>query len=613
MVNETQRRLAAILAADVAGYTRLVEKDTDGTVAAWKSARDDVIKPLVDKKSGYIIKFTGDGFLVEFPSVQDAVACAIALQEELRTSSLNFRMGINVGDITDDGGDVHGEGVNIAARLEALAEPGGICISGDVYNQVRNRIDAEFRDMGEKEIKHVSQPIRVYAIGVAQRSVSGNPVPELPDKPSIAVLPFDNMSGDSEQEYFSDGISEDIITDLSKISGLHVIARNSSFVFKGANVNIKQAATELGVRYVLEGSVRKSGDRVRITAQLIDSSSGGHLWAERYDRVLENIFDLQDEIAGNIVNALRVKISSSEERAIENKPTKNVVAYEFCLHGRSLLRDMTRDAVELAATMFEKAIAIEPHYVQALAGLADFGSMLQFHYQLSETEAKKILAYCKLALEIDPNSSEAHASYGRFLSLKIEEHEKAAREFQIAIELSPESFEAHYYFGLMYLMTDDWAEKSVSLMRQAYALAEFDLQAGMMLMTALEGTSRHEEGQEIAKQVLRIARIRNQLNPEDETAVYVGGVALYYLNEIDEAISWSEMATSLVTEDSRQIYNLACLLSLLKRTDQAIDMVARALRLGVPETKINWIRCVDPDLVNIRQETRFQDLFPSDS
>jgi adenylate cyclase len=274
-----------------------------------------------------------------------------------------------------------------------------------------------------------------------------------------------------------------------------------------------------------------------------------------------------------------------------------------------LLRDMTRNAVELAATMFEKAIAIEPHYVQALAGLADCGSMLQFHYQLSETEAKKILAYCKLALEIDPNSSEAHASYGRFLSLKIEEHENAAREFQIAIELSPESFEAHYYFGLMYLMTDDWAEKSVSLMRQAYALAEFDLQAGMMLMTALEGASRHEEGQEIAKQVLRIARIRNQLNPEDETAVYVGGVALYYLNEIDEAISWSEMASSLVTEDSRQIYNLACLLSLLKRTDQSIDMVARALRLGVPETKINWIRCVDPDLVNIRQETRFQDLF----
>ena len=609
MVNETQRRLAAILAADVAGYTRLVELDTDGTVAAWKSARDNVIKPLVDKKSGHIIKFTGDGFLVEFPSVQDAVSCAIAMQEQLKSSPLEFRMGINVGDIVDDGGDVHGEGVNIAARLEALAKPGGICVSGDVYNQVRNRIDAEFRDMGEKEIKHVSQPIRVYAIGVAQRSVSGNPVPELPDKPSIAVLPFDNMSGDSEQEYFSDGISEDIITDLSKISGLHVIARNSSFVFKGANVNIKQAATELGVRYVLEGSVRKSGDRVRITAQLIDSSSGGHLWAERYDRVLENIFDLQDEIAGNIVNALRVKISLSEERAIENKPTKNVVAYEFCLHGRSLLRDMTRDAVELAATMFEKAIAIEPHYVQALAGLADCGSMLQFHYQLSETKAKKILAYCKLALEIDPNSSEAHASYGRFLSLKIEEHENAAREFQIAIELSPESFEAHYYFGLMYLMTDDWAEKSVSLMRQAYALAEFDLQAGMMLMTALEGASRHEEGQEIAKQVLRIARIRNQLNPEDETAVYVGGVALYYLNEIDEAISWSEMATSLVTEDSRQIYNLACLLSLLKRTDQSIDMVARALRLGVPETKINWIRCVDPDLVNIRQETRFQDLF----
>jgi len=300
MVDKTQRRLAAILAADVAGYTRLVELDTDGTVAAWKSARDNVIKPLVDKKSGHIIKFTGDGFLVEFPSVQDAVFCAITLQAQLTSSPLDFRMGINVGDIVDDGGDVHGEGVNIAARLEALAEPGGICVSGDVYNQVRNRIEADFRDMGEKEIKHVSQPVRVYAIGVSERGPSESPVPEIPDKPSIAVLPFDNMSGDPEQEYFSDGITEDIITELSRFQSLFVIARNSSFAFKGEAIDITDVAKKLGVQYVVEGSVRKASNRVRITAQLIEASTGNHLWAERYDRDLADIFDVQDEVSCSV-------------------------------------------------------------------------------------------------------------------------------------------------------------------------------------------------------------------------------------------------------------------------------------------------------------------------
>jgi adenylate cyclase len=262
MVNKTKRRLAAILAADVAGYTRLVEHDTDGTVAAWAAARDDIVKPMVDEKSGHIIKFTGDGFLVEFPSVQDAVLCAITMQEQLKSSPLDFRMGINVGDIVDDGGDVHGEGVNIAARLEALAETGGICISGDVYNQVRNRIEAEFRDMGEKEIKHVSQPIRVYAIGESERGVTGNPFPELPDKTSIAVLPFDNMSGDPDQEYFADGITEDIITELSKISGLVVISRNSTFTFKGKPTKVQDVCRDLGAHYIMEGSVRKVGQQV---------------------------------------------------------------------------------------------------------------------------------------------------------------------------------------------------------------------------------------------------------------------------------------------------------------------------------------------------------------
>jgi len=614
------RKLAVLLHADVVGSTSLVQMNETLAHERIQDAFRRFSETIINQ-GGIAHEIRGDALVAEFARASDAVNASLTFQAVNTTHNEQLsddirpilRIGIALGEVVIADNTVTGEGIVMAQRLEQLAEPGGLCVQGAAYDTMPKRLPFEYVNLGERTLKGIDEPVKVYSVKtqseqgaiILKKGVAGT----LPDKPSIAVLPFDNMSGDPDQEYFSDGISEDIITDLSKISGLHVIARNSSFVFKGTNVNIKQAATELGVRYVLEGSVRKSGDRVRITAQLIDSSSGGHLWAERYDRVLENIFDLQDEIAGSIVNALRVKISLSEERAIENKPTKNVVAYEFCLRGRSLLREMTRGAVELAATMFEKAIAIDPHYVQALAGLADCGSMLQFHYQLSGTEAQKILAYCKLALEIDPNSSEAHASYGRFLSLKTEEHENAAREFEIAIELSPESFEAHYYFGLMYLMTTNGVEKSVALMRQAYALAEFDLQAGMMLMTALHGASRHVEEQEVAKQVLRIARVSNQLNPEDETAAYVGGVALYHLNEIDEAISWSEMATSLVTDDSRQIYNLACLLSLLKRTDQAIDMVARALRLGCSESKINWIRYLDPELVNIRQEARFQDLF----
>jgi adenylate cyclase len=259
------RRLAAIPAADVAGYTRLMEQDTDGTVAAWHGARAEVIDPAISEYSGRIVKHTGDGFLAEFPTAQDAVSCALKMQEELAASSLDFRMGINLGDIIDDGEDIHGEGVNVAARLEGLAEPGGICVSGMVFETVRNRIKAPFEDMGEQTVKHVTAPVRVWRWAADQSverlkpeaAAEARPALALPDKPSIAVLPFDNMSGDPEQEYFSDGITEDIITDLSKVSALFVIARNSSFTYKGKVVDVKQIAADLGVRYVLEGSVRK--------------------------------------------------------------------------------------------------------------------------------------------------------------------------------------------------------------------------------------------------------------------------------------------------------------------------------------------------------------------
>ncbi len=276
-------RLAAVLISDVVGYTKRMEEDTEGTVAAWSNARDSLIEPIVEDVDGRVVKFTGDGFLAEFNTVQQALQSAIDLQNKLKNNPLEFRMAINLGDIIDDGRDIHGEGINIAARLEEIAEPGGIVISGDVYNQVKNRIDAEYKDPGPQEVKNVAEPVQAYAVQI--KSLTTEEIEETAltshEKPSIAVLPFDNMSGDSEQEYFSDGITEDIITALSHLRWLNVIARNSSFTYKGQSPDIRQVADELNCRYVLEGSIRKAGNRVRINAQLLEGLSGNHIWAEK--------------------------------------------------------------------------------------------------------------------------------------------------------------------------------------------------------------------------------------------------------------------------------------------------------------------------------------------
>lgn len=440
-----QRRLAAILAADVAGYTQLVEQDTEGTVAAWKAARDDIIKPRVGEKAGRIIKFTGDGFLVEFASVQDAVNCAIALQKELSSSSLNFRMGVNVGDITDDGGDVHGEGVNIAARLEALAKPGGICISGDVYNQVQNRVNADFKDMGEQEVKHVSRPLRVYAIGVTAQTASENPTLALPDKPSIAVLPFDNMSNDPEQEYFSDGISEDIITELARFQSLFVTARNSSFHYKGKSPKIQDVGRELGVQYVVEGSVRKVGNRVRITAQLIEAETENHIWAERYDRDLEDIFTVQDEVVNNITMTVSGQVENADRIKSERKATSDIGAYDLVLraHWMTFNESNSQEAILL----LEQAIKIDPNYALAHAMLAEhaaWGIFIHGH----DIDAAKVVTqkHGETAARLAPGDALVHAvlaeSYGM-----VGEHELANYHVDRAMSLNPNDYSVMLFSG----------------------------------------------------------------------------------------------------------------------------------------------------------------------
>ena len=320
-----ERRLAAILAADVAGYSRLMGVDEEGTLAALKAYRRDIIDPKIAEHHGRIVKTTGDGALVEFGSAVDAMRCAMEIQRTMAERNaatpedhrIEFRIGINVGDIIIDDGDIYGDGVNIAARIETLASPGAICLSDNAYQQIKGKLALDVSDMGEQQLKNIAQPIRVY--GVRNEAASARPALTLPDRPSIAVLPFQNMSGDPEQEYFCDGMVDDIITGLSRIKWLFVIARNSTFTYKGRAVDVKQVSRELGVRYVLEGSVRKVADRVRITGQLIDAATGAHVWAERYDRKYDDIFALQDEITLSVVGAIEPSLRLSRGRACQTQ------------------------------------------------------------------------------------------------------------------------------------------------------------------------------------------------------------------------------------------------------------------------------------------------------
>ena len=383
------RRLAAILAADVVGYSRLMGADEAGTLAALKRHRETVFDPAVAAHNGRIVKLIGDGVIAEFGSVVDAVNCALSVQRSSAATSVPsgsqpaivLRIGINLGDVIIEGDDIYGDGVNIAARLEPLAEPGGVCVSSIVNESVGNRIDARFQNGGDVSVKNIDRPIRVWKWhpGAAVPSAPAKPQPNVPTA-SIAVLPFTNMSGDPDQEYFSDGISEDIITDLSKIAGLTVIARNSSFTFKGRSVDVRTVGRDLGVRSVLEGSIRRAGNRVRITAQLIDAVTGAHLWADRYDRDLTDIFKVQDDVTRRITDALKVTLSPAEKARLTDTGTTNMEAYNWYLRGRELLLGSTKnhDIFEQSKGLLMRAIELDPNYAQAYAGLA-FAYM--FDYQ----------------------------------------------------------------------------------------------------------------------------------------------------------------------------------------------------------------------------------------
>src|ERR1700720_3634981 len=446
-----ERRLTAILAADVVGYSRLMTIDEAGTLAALKSLRKNLADPKISEHQGRIVKLTGDGMLGEFPSVVNAVACAVDIQSAMRTRNapepaarIEFRIGINLGDIIVEDGDIFGDGVNVAARLESIAPIGGIAVSQSVRDHVGKRLDLAFEDMGERRLKNIETPIRVYSISVERPSIDGA-ASAGQERPSVAVLPFVNMSGDPEQEYFSDGITEDIITDLSKVSGLFVVARNTAFTYKGKHVDVQEVAKRLGVNFILEGSVRKAGARVRVTGQLINGKDSGHVWADRYDRDLTDIFAIQDEITHAIVEQLKVKLLPQEKKSIGKAPTANVEAYTYYLRGRQFLHRHSKSYYQLARRMFTKAIELDPNYARAYAGIADCDAFLYMVYQV-DVPLEGILDTAAKALALDSNLAEAHTARGVALSV-ARKFEEANADLEGALTLDPNSFEAHFLYA----------------------------------------------------------------------------------------------------------------------------------------------------------------------
>jgi adenylate cyclase len=370
------RRLAAIMAADVAGFSAAMERDEEGTFAQVQELRRKIIEPKIAEHQGRLIKSTGDGFLAEFASPLAATRCALVIQAAMAGAPLQLRIGLNLGDvIVEESGDVYGEGVNVAARLEALADPGGILISAKVHSEVEGKVEAAFADHGEQHVKNIARPVRLYGVRASTSETAGaaltalrdgKPLP-LPDKPSIAVLPFQNMSGDPEQEYFADGVVEDIITALSRFKSLFVIARNSSFTYKGKAVDIKQVGLELGVRYVLEGSLRKAGGRVRINGQLIDTTNGAHVWADRFDREMADIFALQDDVTESLVSAVEPSLRSAEIARKNNVPTQNLNAYDLYLRALAEMGVFTKDSLRAAEVFLRRAVELDPNYSDAWA------------------------------------------------------------------------------------------------------------------------------------------------------------------------------------------------------------------------------------------------------
>jgi adenylate cyclase len=572
-----------------------------------KQLRGEIIDRKITEHHGRIVKLTGDGLLAEFPSVVNAVACAVEMQRGIKDQSGNFpseqriefRVGVNLGDVIVEGDDIYGDGVNVAARLESVAAPGGIAVSQAVRDQIGNRLDLVFEDRGEQQLKNIEKPIRVYHVLLQEPEFAATPPPRQ-EKPLIAVLPLINMSGDPEQEYFSDGITEDIITDLSKISGLAVIARHTSFTYKGKALKVQNVAKELGADFILEGSVRKVGSRVRVTGQLINSSDGTHIWAERFDRDLTDIFAIQDEITHAIVEQLKVKLLPQEKKSIAQAPTDNVEAYTYYLRGRDFLYRFSKRYFELARRMFSKAIELDPNYARAHAGIADCDAWLYMIYQ-ADVPLEGILATAAKALALDNDLAEAHTARGVALSAACK-FEEANAEFEHALRLDPNSFDAHFLYARPAFQQGKIA-RAVELLQRAAEINPSDYKPTALMIHMLRSLGRDGELKAAARKTVEMAERELIVRQEDPRPAIAGALALLELGETDRAKDWTTRAQAIDPDDISSLYNSACVYSHLGECDAAFDLLERVIRNGRQFWR-DWIEN-DSDLDGLRSHPRW--------
>lgn len=548
MEAEGARRLAAILVADVVGYSWLMGTDEESTHARLRSHRVELIEPTISAHHGRIVKLTGDGFLAEFASVVDATVCGIDIQREMvrRDADLpddqrmRLRIGINLGDVIVEENDIYGDGVNVAARLEGLAEPNGICISDMAHQMIRSRPDLSFADGGEQRLKNITQPIRVWrwmegreATGHTAVQTDKSSDPAERDKPSVAVLPFDNMSRDPDQEYFSDGITEDLITDLSRLSGLLVIARNSVFRYKGRPTKPQDVAVELGVRYVLEGSIRRAENHIRINAQLIDATTGYHVWAERYDRELVNIFALQDDITREIVSALEVRLTEPEQDRLARRYTENLEAFDLFLRAKERQLRRTQEGLREARELLENAIQLDASFAGAHAVLADnYRQEWTFGWRRDEGMLDEALKLATKAISLDATLPLAHSLLG-WIYLWHKKHDEAEKEAQLAVQLDPNFAEGYARLGHIVALAGR-PEEGIGLIRKALRLDPHSpFLYSFFLGHALASLRRDQE----AVDALRRALSRN---PEHIGSRQYLAASLWHLEYLDEAKAEAE-------------------------------------------------------------------------
>jgi adenylate cyclase len=615
------RKLAVLLHADVVGSTSLVQKNE---TLAHERIQDTFrrFSETIASHGGIAHEIRGDALVAEFTRVSDAVSAAVDFQlanaahiEELLDEIRPIvRIGIAMGEVIVADNTVTGEGIVLAQRLEQLAKPGSVCIQGAAYETVPKRLPFEFENLGEQQIKGFDESVKAYAVSLQPGAAipeseaivqADTKAPELPDRPSIAVLPFDNMSGDSDQEYFSDGITEDIITDLSKVSAIFVVARNSSFTYKGRPVKTQEVCADLGVRFVVEGSVRKSGNRVRITAQLIDGSSGGHLWADRYDGTLEDIFELQDEVTCQIVDALKVQLLPAEQKAIRSSPTVSIEAYDLYLKGRQHFHYKTRENLHKAQGFFNQAIEFDKSYAQAYCGLADCYSYLNTEHGEGHEALVSAMAAATTAIALSPDLGEAHASLGLVLSA-TSNYSGAIKEFSAAVRLDPGSYGAHYYWGRT-CFAEGKLEEAAEQLETAWKLSPRDPQIPGLICQIYRDLGRQADLEHAAQEAVNLGLQKLEAEPEDWRAC--GSVAFGYLNlgNFSEAGKYMERSIESNRDDALLNYNAACLYSGIGEAERAIKHLQISLNHGMGFQFKDWIEH-DSDLDPIRSHPKFREI-----